>query len=65
MAIDGPSLLDCYVHLPEQAGVPFVLTYENIAKAQARDAELLQFVLNEPNKFVSQMLLLTYRFIVI
>jgi hypothetical protein len=56
MAIDDPSLLDCFVHLPDQAGVPFVLTYENIAEAQARDAELLQFIANEPNKFVPQML---------
>jgi hypothetical protein len=56
MAIDDPSLLDCFVHLPDQAGVPFVLTYENMANAQAQDAELLQFVANEPNKFVSQML---------
>jgi hypothetical protein len=56
MAIDDPSLLDYFVHLPEQAGLPSVLTYENIAEAQAQDAELLQFVANEPNKLVPQML---------
>jgi hypothetical protein len=56
MAIDNPSLLDCFVHLLDQAGVPFVLTYENIAEAQAGGAELLQFIANEPNKFVSQIL---------
>jgi hypothetical protein len=56
MAIDDPSLLDCFLHLPDQAGVPFVLTNENIANAQAQDAELLHFVANEPNKSVSQML---------
>jgi hypothetical protein len=56
MAIDDDYLLDCFVHLPDQAGIPFVLDYETIADAQTRDAELQQLAQREPTKFVRQML---------
>jgi hypothetical protein len=56
MAIDDDDLLDCFVHLPDQAGIPFVLDYETIADAQTRDAELQHSVQQEPNKYVQQML---------
>jgi hypothetical protein len=56
MAIEDDDLLDCFVHLPDQAGVPFVLDYETAADAQTRDAELQQLAQREPTKFVRQML---------
>jgi hypothetical protein len=56
MAIDDDDLLDCFVHLPDQAGIPFVLDHETIADAQTRDAELQQLAQREPTKFVRQML---------
>jgi hypothetical protein len=30
MAIDDDDLLDCFVHLPDQAGIPFVLDYKTL-----------------------------------
>ena len=48
MAIDNDSLLDCFVHLPDQSGIPFVLDYETIAAAQSRDATLQQLAIDHP-----------------
>ena len=31
MAIDNDNLADCFVHLPDQAGIPFALDYATIA----------------------------------
>jgi hypothetical protein len=56
MAIDNDDLLDCFVHLPDQAGIPFVLDYKNIADAQTWDAELQHLAQLEPKKYVQQML---------
>jgi hypothetical protein len=56
MAIDDDDLLDCFVHLPDQAGIPFVLDYETIADAQIGEAKLQHLVQQEQNKYVQQML---------
>jgi hypothetical protein len=56
MVINDDNILDCFVHLPDQADIPFVLDYKNIADAQTRDAELQHLVQQEPNKYVQQML---------
>jgi RNase H-like domain found in reverse transcriptase len=43
MAIDDDDLLDCFVHLPDDQGIPFrMMDYETIAEAQVQDAALLQ-----------------------
>jgi hypothetical protein len=54
MAID--DLFDCFVHLPDQAGISFVLDYETIANAQTRDTELQQLAQQEPMKYICQLL---------
>jgi hypothetical protein len=41
-AINDDDLLDCFVHSPDQAGIPFVLDHKTAADAQTRDAELQQ-----------------------
>jgi hypothetical protein len=56
MAIDDSDLLDCFVHLPDQSGIEFVLDYETIADAQIRDAELQQLVVSHPQWYVHKML---------
>jgi hypothetical protein len=56
MAIDDDDLLDCFVHLPDQAGIPFVFDYETIADAQTRDAKLQQLAQREPTKYIRQLL---------
>ena len=56
MAINDDDLLDCFVHLPDQAGIPFVLDYETIADAQTRDAVLQHLALKQPNKCLRQLL---------
>jgi transposase InsO family protein len=42
MAMDDDELYDCFVHLPDQLGVPFQLDYQVIAQAQVQDATLLR-----------------------
>ena len=39
MAIDDDNLYNCFLHLPDQAGIPFVMDYKTIAEAQTRDAD--------------------------
>ena len=56
MAIDDPQLLDCFVHLPHDAGIPFVLGYDTIAAAQQRDADLLELAQQHPTTYVRQLL---------
>jgi hypothetical protein len=56
MAIDDDDLLDCFVHLPDQSGIPFVFDYETIADAQTRDAKLQQLAQREPMKYIRQLL---------
>ena len=54
--LDDNQLIDCFVHLPDQAGIPFVLDYETIATAQAGDAQLQQLAAQHPARYVQQML---------
>ena len=56
VAIDDDDLLDCFLHSPDQAGIPFALDCETAADAQTRNAELQQLAQREPNKFARQML---------
>ena len=56
--IDNPDLLDCFVHLPDQQGIPFRMDYQTIAEAQMQDATLLQQRQTQPQK-VQQRLLAT------
>jgi hypothetical protein len=51
-AIDDDDLFDCFVHLTDQAGVPFVLDCKAVADAQTQDAELQQLAQQDPNEFV-------------
>jgi transposase InsO family protein len=48
MAIDDADLCDCFVHLPDQYGVPFRMDFDTIAQAQAQDAALLAQAQTEP-----------------
>lgn len=56
MAIDNDNLVDCFVHLPDYYGIPFLLDYPTIAKAQTRDAELQALVNNHPQHYARQEL---------
>ena len=56
MATDENDLLDCFVNLPDQSGIPFVLDYETISQAQTQDAELLELAARYPQKYVQQVL---------
>ena len=47
---DDDDLLDCFVNLPDQAGINFVLDYKTIAAAQSQDAELLALAAEKPHK---------------
>jgi hypothetical protein len=48
MVTDDPDLRDCFVHLPDQQGVPFQMDYRTIAQAQSQDAALLQQSQSQP-----------------
>ena len=56
MVTDKPSLLDCFVHLPESSGTLFVLDYSTIAEAQGRDASLQQLAKDQPKRYAQQLL---------
>lgn len=56
MATDEPDLRDCFVHLPVQQGNPFVADYENIARAQDRDADLQALARQHPEHYVQHLL---------
>jgi hypothetical protein len=56
MAIDDDNLLDCFINLPESAGIPFILDYATIANAQTRDTELMRKVNEHPQTYVQQIL---------
>jgi transposase InsO family protein len=51
MVIDDLDLSECFVHLPDQQGVPFQLDFQNIAQAQTEDAGLLQERQSRPQHF--------------
>ena len=50
MATDDDDLFDCFVHLPDQAGIDFVPDYKTIAAAQHRDADLKKLATTESSK---------------
>jgi transposase InsO family protein len=54
--VDEPILLDCFVHLPDQQGVPFLLDYETIVAAQNQDPDLLQQTQARPLRFERRLL---------
>ena len=56
MAADDNELLECFVHLPDQAGIPFVLDYRTISEAQNQDAELKALIEKHPLQYVKQAL---------
>jgi transposase InsO family protein len=56
VATDDDDLLDCFVNLPASEGVPFVLTYEQIAEAQNGDVLLEALRQKDPQQFVQQLL---------
>jgi transposase InsO family protein len=56
MAIDDDDLLDCFIHLPAQQGIPFQMDFQTISDAQLQDAALLQEAQVNPGKFSQQML---------
>jgi hypothetical protein len=56
MVTDNPDLLDCFVHLPDQQGVPFQMDYHKIAEAQLQDAALLQQAQSQPQRVQQRLL---------
>ena len=52
MAIDDDNLLDCFVHLPAQQGVPFQMDFEVIHLNQQNDQELLQHAQRSPDRIM-------------
>ena len=52
MAIDDNDLLDCFVHLPAQQGVPFQMDFPTIALNQQADVELQQHAARSPDKIL-------------
>lgn len=56
MAIDDDDLLDCFLHLPASAGIPFVLGYDTIKQGQSGDARLDLLRQKKPQQYVEQLL---------
>lgn len=56
MVIDNDDLLDCFVHIPASKSIPFVLNYNTIRNAQARDARLQQLRQQHLTQYVNQLL---------
>jgi transposase InsO family protein len=56
MAIDDDDLLECFIHLPEQQGIPFNMDYQRIATTQMQDAALLEHAQKEPHDVTRQLL---------
>ena len=52
MAMDNPSLVDCFVNLPPLGDVPVPLSFEACAAAQAQDATLQQKLVTDPAQYV-------------
>ena len=54
MAMDNPSLIDCFVNLPPLGDVPVPLSFEACAaaQAQAQDATLQQKLVTDPAQYV-------------
>ena len=56
MAMDNPSLVDCFVNLPPLGDVPVPLSFEACAAAQAQDAMLQQKLVTNPAWYVQNQL---------
>ena len=56
MAMDNPSLVDCFVNLPPLGEVPVPLSFEACAAAQAQDATLQQKLVTDPTRYVQNQL---------
>ena len=56
MAMDNPSLVDCFVNLPPLGDVPVPLSFEACAAAQAQDAMLQQKLVTNPARYVQNQL---------
>ena len=56
MAIDEDNLLDCFLNLPAQHGLPFQLDYKTISTNQSQDQEILNHAQRAPNQVVRQLL---------
>ena len=56
MAMDNPSLVDCFVNLPPLGDVPVPLSFEAYATAQAQDAMLQQKLVTNPTRYVQNQL---------
>ena len=50
MVLDDDKLLDCFVHLPQQAGVPFQMDYAMIVLNQQNDADLQDHAARSPDR---------------
>ena len=56
MAMDNPSLVDCFVNLPPLGDVPVPLSFEACATAQAQDATLQQKLVTDSARYVQNQL---------
>ena len=56
LAMDNPSLIDCFVNLPPLGDVPVPLSFEACAAAQAQDATLQQKLVTDPTRYVQNQL---------
>ena len=56
MAMDNPSLIDCFVNLSPLGDVPVPLSFKACAAAQAQDAMLQQKLLTDPAQYVQNQL---------
>ena len=56
MAMDNPSLVDCFVKLPPLGEVPVPLSFEACAAAQAQDATLQQKLVTDLARYVQNQL---------
>ena len=56
MAMDNPSLVDCFVNLPPFGDVPVPLSFEACTAAQAQDAMLQQKLVTDPAQYVQNQL---------
>ena len=56
MAMDSPSLVDCFVNLPPLGDVPVPLSFEACTATQAQDAMLQQKLVTDPAQYVQNQL---------
>ena len=56
MAMDNPSLIDCFVNLPPLGDVPVPLSFKACTAAQAQDATLQQKLVTDPARYVQNQL---------